>query len=152
MSVNILDGESVSTSVLREFGGKERRFELRLGEIKKLEQATGAGIGEVYTRVASLRFTLADVRDTIKLGLVGGSDGMIQEADAEGMVRAFVDGWPMNEGHALASAILLACFVGVDTSGNPAGLKKDQGAAPATSAPSTEPARQQVSILETSIA
>ena len=149
---NVIDGQAISTAVVREFGGVERRFELRLGEIKKLEQAAGAGIGEVYTRVAALRFTIADVRETIKLGLQGGSEGSIGAADAEGMVRAFVDGWPMNEAHALASAILVACFIGVDTSGKPAGLRQQSDVAPATLAPSTAPEQRQASTPETSIA
>lgn len=149
MAVNTLDGVVVSTSLLREFGGRERRFELRLGEIRKLEQACAAGIGEIYTRVAALRFRVVDVRETIKLGLVGGSDGGVSESDAEGLVRAFVDGWPMNEAHALANAILLGCFVGYDPAGKPMGLKL-YIAAPATSAPSTSPERPQASTRETS--
>lgn len=148
MTTSVVDGESLSTHVIAEFGGDERRFELRLGEIRKLEQRAGAGIGEIYRRVSLLTFSLEDVRSTIKLGLVGGGD--VNDHDAEAMVRAFVDGTPLNEHHMLAYRILAACFVGLDTSGKPRGLKQQD--APATSAPSTKPEPPRDTILATSIA
>ena len=123
-----------STAIHREFGGVERRFELPIGEIKKLEQATGAGIGEIYRRIISLSFTLDDVRLTIKRGLVGG--GEVEEATAQAMVLAS-DAMPIDARHRLAQHILLACFFGVDASGNIKGLGPQGGQV--TSSPSTKP-------------
>ena len=147
MRFNRVEGELLTTSIVREFAGLERRFELRLGEIRKLEAATGHGIGEVYRRLATLSFGYADVRETIKLALVGGSDGNTSEVEAEGLMRAFADGWPINDTHALAMDIARAAFVGCDQAG---GFRGSRSGSPATSAPSTSPERPEGSARATS--
>jgi hypothetical protein len=130
-----VSGEISSTAVYRAFGGEQRRFELRLGEIKHLEQQTGCGIGDIYRRLLALAFKIEDVRQVVKFGLIGGG---VPEIDAEAMVRAGVDGFPISEPYELAKDIMIACFIGA-APGKAKG-PSDQDA-PATSAPSTSPER-----------
>lgn len=116
------------------FAGRRRKFELRFGEIEELERLAGAGIGEIVVRLGTHRFRQADIRETIRLGLVGGG---LNEAEATAIVMYSVDGVPFGETIRLAADIMNALIKGIpDTGKNAAeGASTD----PATSPPSTSP-------------
>lgn len=137
--------EVFSTAVYRQLGGRDCRFELRLGEIRELERLCGAGIAAIYARVAMLQFKIDDIRETIRLGLIGGGT---DHPEAEAIVRFSVDGRPVNNSVQLAADILKAIFEGVEpvkTSG------ADASGAPATSAPSMSSGEPPASAQETSM-
>ena len=119
------------------FAGRQRIFDLRIEEIGQLETLCGSGVGAIYTRVATLQFRMADIRETIRLGMIGG--GLIG-SHADLLVEQNVDGRPINESVSLAYAILKHLFDGIadatkdDPPGEPA-----RSDSPATSAPSSQP-------------
>lgn len=101
----------VATHVVRPFAGRSRTFQLTLGGVEELERLCDAGIGLIYGRLESRTFWVADIRETIRLGLVGGG---LDDAEASRLVIATVDPRPLVEALPLAVAIVTAYAVGVD--------------------------------------
>lgn len=139
MSAQNREQTILSTAVYRELGGRDHRFELRLGEIRELERLCGSGIGSIWRRMAMLDFKIDDLRETIRLGLVGG--GGVTQPEATAIIKYSVDGRPINEYFDLALAIVKACFEGVTPMGKIKGA--DPSGAPAISHPSTNSAAPQ---------
>lgn len=54
------------------FGGDERSFRLGLDQLFALEDAADASLGEIASRLSLQRWKLRDVRETLRLGLIGG--------------------------------------------------------------------------------
>jgi len=103
-------GESnLTTRHVAAFAGRDRVFCLRIGEIGELETLCGSGIGAIYTRIATLQLKMADLRETIRLGLIGGG-AIASEADF--LVARYVDDAPLNTHLQLAADILKALFEG----------------------------------------
>jgi hypothetical protein len=95
-----------------------------------------------------LQFRIDDIRETIRLGLIGGG---ITPAEAQAMLLFSVDGRPINENVQLAADILKALFEGISP-GKPAGNLEREGIGdPATSPDSTKPGAPCGSARETSI-
>lgn len=117
------------------FAGRERRFQLRLAEICELERLAGAGIGEVALRLSAHTFRLADVRETIRLGLMGGG---ASEPEATALVIGNFDGRPLADYLPLAGEIVRAALSGVEPDEGKAEAESRDG--PATSPPSFAPA------------
>lgn len=142
-----------STSLVASFAGQDRIFRLRIGEIGELETLCDAGIGGVFSRLATMQFKFADVRETIRLGLIGGGTVASQAAF---FVKRYVDDRPLNENVPLAIDILRATFEGAKDatkaddppSGDGSGKQAGSGD-PATSPPSSQPASSQASGLTT---
>lgn len=84
----------------------------KVGDILALEQKCNAGIMEIMGRLESQRWRLDDVRETIRLGLIGG--GMSPE-QALAVVKANVDENPSGLAPSviIAHRILAAAIVGV---------------------------------------
>lgn len=122
------------TAIDRDFAGRRRRFQLRLGEIGELERLCGVGIGAIQLRLAGHTFTNADVRETVRLGLEGGG---AKPTEALAVVNRYVDGWPIGDNIGLAMEVLNACVAGVEPPKDPPGKEMAEGADPATSPPST---------------
>lgn len=98
-------GEIVAT-----FGDGEYAFNVaRLGERMELEAKTGRGTREMLVRLVEGRESFTEIRETIRIGLVGG--GMEPEK-ALGFVRRHVDEFPRARAAALAREILKAEIVG----------------------------------------
>lgn len=93
------------------FAGRRRRFCLRIGEIGELEELCGSGVGAIWKRLALLEFRHADIRETIRLGLIGG--GELVPGAAETLVARFVDDHPLAETVDLAVSIMRALIEGV---------------------------------------
>jgi len=108
------------------WAGGEHQFCLsKVGSILDLEAKCGAGIAVVMTRLGSGAWGLNDVRETIRLGLIGG--GLAPDAAMQ-LVRNHVD--PPDNALApsvlIAYAILEAVMVGVPD--DPVGKKPDDEA------------------------
>jgi hypothetical protein len=97
--------------IMAELGGEERRFQLTRGTIKELQEVCDAGIGAIFKRLGAGEFYADDIRETVRLGLVGG--GMVR-AEAETLVKRELDGQPLAGAILLASAILMAINVGIE--------------------------------------
>lgn len=92
--------------------GEDRFCFSKVGEILDLEEKCGA-IGGVMHRLRNGNWSFSDVRETIRLGLIGG--GMSPEK-AMAAVNRHVDppdGRPLAESAILAFKILAAAVVGV---------------------------------------
>ena len=91
------------------FGDHDQRFCLTPACIAELEQATGAGIGTLFKRVAAGHFRFADIANTIRLGLIGGGATPVHAAR---YCQAYVDPRPIGETMPLALAILERLWLG----------------------------------------
>jgi hypothetical protein len=101
---------SSKTAIRRPFAGQERTFDLRIGEIQTLERACDAGIFGILHRLAAHQARLADIRDTIRLGLMGGG---ASDAEATRLVMDAVDNRPLAEALPLAAEILSSVVNGL---------------------------------------
>lgn len=61
-----------------EWGGALRRFRLAIGELEALQEATEVGPFVLGQRLLNGEWRVADVRETIRLGLIGGGMGVVQ--------------------------------------------------------------------------
>jgi hypothetical protein len=117
------------TAIYRDFAGRRRKFELRLGEIGELERLCAAGIGAILLRLSTMQWRYDDIRETVRLGLQGGG---ASEPDATALAIRYVDARPKGEFLQLAADVLSACIVGVDPG-------KAQGETEKSGAPATSP-------------
>jgi hypothetical protein len=122
---------SAQTAIWREFAGRRRKFELRLGEIGELERLSGAGLGAIYWRVVAMQWKWDDIRETIRLGLIGGG---ATEPDATALALHYLDDRPKAQFLQLAADVLGACINGA-AAGNADG-EAAPSASPETSSPS----------------
>lgn len=119
-----------------EFGDGRYRFALTLSGIEEIQKKSGHGIGAVHRRVLTgvyqvegklvtngmeAEFSLDEIVETIRQGLIGGGSGMVDEREvsvtpalANRLVKTYVIDRPLNEGWELAAAILLARVVGYE--------------------------------------
>lgn len=91
------------------FGDKDRAFVLTPELIKELERTTEAGIGGLCRRLFAGDFRLVEMRETIRLALVGGGE---TPEDAASLVSVYVDGQPIEASYVLAVAILETTWFG----------------------------------------
>lgn len=141
---------SADGSVTLAWAGEERQFRLALGQLRELQENVNrwrAAIGAPVIGPSSLLRLVtegdawpSDVREVIRLGLIGG--GMkIDQVPA--LIKRYVDERPLLESTKVAQAILLVALVGVPD--DPVGKKRKRRrkAEPTTasdSPPSTAPA------------
>lgn len=102
-------------------GGQDQFCLAKVGLILDLEAKCEAGIATVMTRLGSGTWRLNDVREPIRLGLIGG--GMAPDKAMQA-VRNHVDDNPLTSSCLLAYAIIEAVMVGVP--GDPVGKKPDE--------------------------
>jgi hypothetical protein len=112
----VTEVDTSRTTVYEPFAGRRRKFQLRLGEIEELETLCRAGIGEIMVRLANHTFRLADVRETVRLGLQGGG---LSEPEATALVMRHVDDTPVADHLQLAANILSAAVAGVEVKKKP---------------------------------
>lgn len=98
------------TMLRRPFAGAERAFDLRIGEIQALERACGCGIFGLLVRIGSHQAYASDIRETIRLGLVGGGE---TDAESTRLIMAEIDGRPLAEHLPLAAEIIKSVIDGL---------------------------------------
>ncbi len=93
------------------WGDGENKFNIApIGHILELEDKCRCGVREILTRIASDRWYANDLRETLRLGLIGaGKD----PEEAHKLVVRYFDGRPMLESAKPAFAVLAAALVGV---------------------------------------
>ncbi|UXN62908.1 gene transfer agent family protein [Phyllobacterium sp. A18/5-2] len=68
--------------------GGENEFALAIGELRALEQRTGAGAFVVLTRLLASQWKVDDIVSTIRLGLIGGG---MKESEAKQLLDNTLD-------------------------------------------------------------
>ncbi len=105
-----MNAENRNAAVDLDFGGGTYRFRLAMGELEELQEVAGAGPYHSLRRLLAGDWHLQDVRDTIRLGLIGGG---LPANDALKLTRRYVDerpDWLRNA--TLAIAVLSAALAG----------------------------------------
>lgn len=92
------------------WGDGEHLFRLGYGELRQLQEACDAGPAFVAQRLIGNSWRVEDVRETLRLGLIGG--GMTQ-GEALDKVRRFVEAAPYRENCIYAYAVINAALAGV---------------------------------------
>lgn len=100
---------SRSASIPLIFGDGEYTFRLAIGQLNELDEKCDAGPMEQMARLQGGTWRLKDLRETIRLGLIGGG---LAPADAFRMVRRYVDDRPLAESVPIAQAVLYAAVIG----------------------------------------
>lgn len=118
--------------------GETHRFRLDVAGIRDLERACDAGLEQILRRLQTGDWRHADVRETLRLGLVGAG---LAEAKAAPIVVRLVDRKPLllNTGPAIeVIAAVLVPFVERPIPGKAAAAETEATAA-STSPPSSAP-------------
>lgn len=113
-------------------------FRLGLAQINELQEKCGAGLGAIFARVIRGRYAaddeggtfgsieegayhIGDLYHTIRLGLIGGGTGIVDEAQvtvspllARSLADRYVIDRPKQESWGLAAAVLMACIEGYE--------------------------------------
>lgn len=90
---------------------EERVYRLRIGELIELQEKCGAGPMAILRRLFDNQWRVEDVRETIRLGLIGGG---LPASEAIRLVRRYVEELPIGQAVPHAAAILAAGIMGVD--------------------------------------
>lgn len=81
-----------------------------LGQILELQDKCDAGPAEIADRLRNGKWRANDVRETLRLGLIGGG---MDPVNALTLVRRYVDERPWKENVHVALVVMLAALVGV---------------------------------------
>ncbi len=93
--------------IVRFLGDGDHNFRLALGELRELQDKTGVGPLVLYRRLLQGEWRVDDMRETIRIGLVGGG------ADAPSafkLVARYVDDVPLLANVMLAAEIINAAL------------------------------------------
>lgn len=103
-------GENRNGVVETDFGDGSHRFRLALGELEELQEKTGIGPFLLWQRLLNGEWRIADVRETLRLGLIGGG---MEPVAALNLIRRYADARQDWLAHSvLAQAIVLAAIAG----------------------------------------
>jgi hypothetical protein len=83
-------------------------FRLAIGHWRELRDKTGAGPHELFERVVRKRWYIDDLREVIRLGLIGGGQ---EPTDALKLVARYVDERPLLESVPVALQIMQASLI-----------------------------------------
>lgn len=86
-------------------------FRLKLGQLRELQEKCDAGPYELHNRFLAGTFRIDDIRETIRLGLIGGGK---KPEEASTLVKRYVDDYPILDNLLPARAIMWACLKGVE--------------------------------------
>lgn len=84
-------------------------FRLGLAQVEELQEKTDCGPYFLLNRMRAGEWRIGDLRETIRLGLIGGG---LEPIKALGLVKKYSDARPMLENLQPAIAILSAALVG----------------------------------------
>lgn len=113
------------------FGGADRRFQLSIGPLERLQEATDCGPAHLLKLVQTEEYKTLHIREVLRWGLIGGG---MPEVEAAALIKAEVDAKPAWQENAVyASLVLSAAIVGVPDEP----LGKDEGAESGDPSPSS---------------
>jgi len=128
----------------------ERTFCLRIGELRELESARDASAGELLQRIARMHGRIDDLREVIRLGLIGGG---LSAVKALGIVQRCVTPGRLAECSIIAAYVLSAAMYGEEKENTPGETQAEEPTSriESISRPSTDQARPSDSILAESM-
>lgn len=91
------------------WGDGTHSFRLSIGQLLELQEKTACGPMELFRRLSAGTWRVSDIRETIRLGLIGGG---AKPVDALGLTRRYVDDRPLAESVPVAQAILMVILFG----------------------------------------
>jgi hypothetical protein len=109
---------SVTAKVDLFFGDGDKSFRLRIGELRELQDKTGAGPLALFRRLIAGEWRVDDLREIIRLGAIGGGMEPLHAAD---LVKRYVDARPLLESVDPALQIMSAALTGSDEEMPPKG-------------------------------
>ncbi len=109
------------------FGDGDHDFALPIGQLIELQERCDAGPGHILARMQSGAWRVEDLRETLRLGLVGAG---MPPLDALKLVERYVDAHPLGDSVVPAIAVLGAAILGVEDEPDP---KPDGEATPTPS-------------------
>lgn len=115
---------SRSGSVTLRFADGEHAFRLPIGRLRELQEKVDAGPMELLRRLQTGAWRIDDVREPIRLGLIGGG---LAPTEASRLVERYVDDRPWVETVPVAFAIIASAVNGApdeDAPGEAAGEAK----------------------------
>lgn len=83
-------------------------FRLAIGHWRELRDKTGAGPYELYDRVVRRKWAIDDLREVVRLGLIGGG---MAPVEALKLVQRYVDERPLLESVPVALRIMQASLI-----------------------------------------
>ena len=89
----------------------DHTFQLRIGEIRLLQEKCDAGPHHIFNRLGDETWRLDDIRETLRLGLIGAG---LEQQKALDLIKRHVDSVPLLENVETARAVILAVLVGVE--------------------------------------
>lgn len=123
------------------WAGEERRFRLRLKQLRELQEkinrprvaigATPIGPKTLFSIIAAGDAWPDEIREVLRLGLIGG--GMTPIDQVPGLLARYFDDRPLHESADVAMVVLLAAMTGPKD--DPVGKKPEAGTS-GTSSPS----------------
>lgn len=102
---------SRDASITFDWADGTQTFRLALGQLRELQEKTNAGPMELLRRIDSGSWRIDDLRETIRIGLIGGG---MKPADALALVKNYVDARPLQESVFPAQYILMAALFGTE--------------------------------------
>lgn len=105
-------GENRNGAVELDWADGRHRFRLALGELEELQEKTGVGPFVLLQRLISGDWRTADVRETLRIGLIGGG---LKPLEALPLIRRYVDG----SSHWIENAMFAKVVVMAAISGAP---------------------------------
>lgn len=97
------------TATVQFFGDDSHEFKLTPLLIEELERSCGCGIGVLSRRVMSMSFSIRDLTEVIRLGLIGG--GTTPERASQ-LVKTYTSDRPVLEFAPVAVEVLTALMSG----------------------------------------
>lgn len=101
-----------SAKITTVWGDGPHDFRLAIGELEELDEKTQSGPLALLTRLNDGTWHICDVRETLRIGLIGGG---LPAAKAHALVKRYVDDvpdWLTNA--TIASAVIMAALSGFD--------------------------------------
>ncbi|HEY4309487.1 MAG TPA: gene transfer agent family protein [Pirellulales bacterium] len=98
-----------SGNVKFDWGDGEHSFRLAMKQLRELQDKTGIGPEALYERIRSGSWHIADLREPIRLGLIGGG---MDEVAASKIMRTYFDDGPYLKHKPAAVTILLSALLG----------------------------------------
>ncbi|MDB5733340.1 MAG: hypothetical protein JWQ03_3235 [Variovorax sp.] len=100
---------TIDASLTLPWADGDHTFRLAIGELRQLQEKLDAGPVEIFDRLMNRGWRLDDIRETIRLGLIGGGRS---PAEAARLVRDYIDGRPLIENVETAQQIIAAAMIG----------------------------------------
>lgn len=101
---------SRDASILLPFlDGEDYNFRLAWGQLIKLQESRNAGPFLIYLRLHGSDWFAEDVREIIRLGLIGGG---MSEVEAKKLVVEYVEGRPLIQNLPIAQQIIKTALLG----------------------------------------